>query len=191
MRNKKSQMQIMESIIVLFIFFIIFILGFVFYTKVFMKSAGETMREQSELRAIGKAHMASDMPELQCTRGGEVDVSCVDKWKLDVVSSKYVKEDDVEFKNPDSLIEKSESYYSDIFGYSEITVIQVYPEPDPDADTPKIINWTIYSKKPDKYLKKTPINIPVIIYDPTADGSCEIIGRGSCSFGWLNVVSYD
>ena len=187
MINKKSQMQITETIIVLFIFFILFILGFVFYTKVFMKSAGETIREQRELKAVQIAQMISDMPELQCTKNGEIIPNCVDKWKLDVVSTNYWKKGTALPEVGGKIIYDKRNYYSDIFGGSKIDISQVYPE----GETDDTLVWNI-SHLPSRSKKKTMINLPVIIYDPTAeDVFCEIIGRGSCNFGWVNVTSYD
>ena len=190
MINKKSQMQITETIIVLFIFFILFILGFVFYTKVFMKSAGETIREQRELKAVQIAQMISDMPELQCTKNGEIIPNCVDKWKLDVVSTNLWKKDalgGLTRGGGDKIIYDKRNFYSDIFGGSKIDISQIYPEGE-IGDT---LVWNI-SHLPSRSKKKTMINLPVIIYDPTAeDVFCEIIGRGSCNFGWVNVTSYD
>jgi len=106
-----------ETIAVLFIFFILIILGVVFYTKFQQVS----IKQQSEELITGKALTTTMkvlfLPELTCSKGtAEPEDFCFDLMKLRQAQS------------PGGVFIQNEDYYFNLFSYSTITVHQLYPE---------------------------------------------------------------
>ncbi len=64
---RKSQIQMGETIGILFVFFILVVFGFVFYMNVMKGSSKVEMEENIQLKTIGIAQRASFLPELQCS----------------------------------------------------------------------------------------------------------------------------
>ena len=81
MQNRKAQIQMGESVAILFIFFILVVFGFVFYMNVMRGSAKVQMEENIQLKAIGIAQKASFLPELQCSEENVRVENCIDLLK--------------------------------------------------------------------------------------------------------------
>jgi hypothetical protein len=156
MKNKKAQMQMMETIGVLFVFIIIIAMGFIFYANVLKGGIEITKREHSELQAVELSTRAASLPELQCSEDNIVQENCIDLIKLEVAGS---------------VMQQNYLTYFDLFGYSEITVKEIFPNAN---------NYTIYSNIPSDYKQKLPNFVPIALKDP---------GRGQ-AFGIMNVVLY-
>lgn len=146
--NKKSQTQMMETIAVLFIFFILIAFGFIFYANVLKGSVEITKREHSELKAVELAEIVSSLPELHCSEENIVESACVDKLKIDGASSVI--------QSPSNRV-----LYFDMLGYSDISIEEVYPG-----------NYTrsIYSNIPGDYKNRLPSYIPLSVKDPINKG---------------------
>jgi type II secretory pathway pseudopilin PulG len=150
MLRKKSQIHMLETIVVLAIFFILVILGFVFYSKMF-KSGVETQKDEAiQLNAIEIAQRAATLPELQCSQENVVKDNCIDLQKL--VAAK-------------SIMELNEIHYYDMFSFSKITVEKIYPTTH---------EWTIYDRQfeqnsrtleKEEYDYWVTTNIPITIFD--------------------------
>ena len=80
--HRKSQIHMLETIAVLAVFFILVILGFVFYTKMYKSGVEEEKEETIELSAVKIAQRAATLPELQCSENDVVRDNCVDRLKL-------------------------------------------------------------------------------------------------------------
>lgn len=111
----KSQIKMGETIAILIIFFFLVVFGFSFYVQMQKVSFGKQQRETTGLKAIQIAQQASFMPELQCSFRNVQQDDCIDLLKLDVFS-RLVNSSD-EFY----------SYYTALFGLSNVSVHQVYP----------------------------------------------------------------
>jgi len=128
LRKKKGQMQMMETIGVLFIFFILVVFGMIFYFKYQQISFQEKQEELVATRAMDSTLIALFLPELQCSRSGaEAEDNCIDISKLEGLNSVMSK--------------YSNEYYFNIFSYSRIYVEMVYPTN---------YNWVVYDHEKTK-----------------------------------------
>ena len=143
--KKKAQIQIFETIVVVFIFFILIAVGFVFYSK-FIRGNIQTIGEQSaQSKSIAIAQRVMFLPELQCSEDNAIKDNCIDKLKLE--SAKNV-------------MTANEVYYYDLFEFSEIKIKKIYPAEEPES--------TLYSRLPTTdYKNKFITNVPISIYDPS------------------------
>jgi len=146
--GKKSQVQMGESIAIIFVFLILISFGSIFYFSVSRGKARVDREETIQLKAIEIAQKASFLPELQCIEINTED--CIDLIKLQKAS-------DVMLNNP--------IYYYDMFGYSKLTVTRIYPTPEEE--------WLIYNRTLplDEYENKNidikTTYVPISLYDPT------------------------
>ncbi len=142
MANKKSQIQIGETIAVLFVFFILVAIGFIFYAKVIKTNIETEKEEVQQLNSIGIAQRVMFLPELQCSEDNIIIDNCIDILKLDAAKV---------------LMKGNEVYYYDMLEFSNITVTQIYP-----AEA----KWEIYSRKMENPKYKFATNVPISLYDP-------------------------
>ena len=143
-KEKKSQIQIGETIAVLFVFFLLVVIGFIFYVGVIKDSIVSEKDELSQLKSIEIAQKVLYLPELQCSEGVVKEKeNCIDTLKLEAA---------------EQIIQKNELYYFDVFEFGNIYVKDIYPEPN---------EWKIYSKITDDFKSNFSTNIPVSLYDPT------------------------
>lgn len=144
--NKKAQIQIGETVAVLFVFFILIAIGFIFYAKVIKSNIESEKEELSQLQSVSIAQKIMFMPELQCSQDIVTEISnCIDKLKLE---------------SADDIIKSNELYYFDLLGYSDITISQIYPS---DSE---YSNINIYSRKIEDFTNKFVTNVPVSLYKP-------------------------
>src|SRR3989338_1321069 len=160
MKNKKSQIQIGETVAVIFVFFILIIIGFVFYAR-FMKSSIQSEKEElSQLSSIGIAQRIMAMPEMQCSEDIIKEISnCIYLFKLE--SAETVVND-----------EDNQVHYFDLLGFSDIAIKPVYPE----ASNPNGLLNTLkssYNPYSNPLLEagklkgdKITTNVPVSLYNP-------------------------
>lgn len=140
---RKAQVRMMEAVVVIFVFFILLVFGLIFYAQI-QKSSFEDKRVQfAGEHAISVSLYALLIPELRCTKGENVPIKdCIDITKLDITAEKMAAEQD---------------YYFDTFGYSNITVEDIYPGGPPQQ---------IYVQKFEKATRKTRTPLPVSLYNP-------------------------
>jgi len=159
---KKSQIKIGESIAVLMIFFVLVVIGIVFwsrYSQVQMKGQQE-MDLQS--MAIKVAQTVTFLSELQCSTLEVIQFSCFDLYKIDAMK-------DLLMTNPEK---NRTSYYFDIFGFSNITIYSIYPNE---------ISWNIYDFPGGNITGYVSTQVPVSILDPV---------NNVFSFGYIDVRLY-
>ncbi len=147
MDSKKAQIQIMENIGVLVIFFVLVILGMIFY---FTYQAGSIEEKVSELKTRNALELASKvalLPELQCREDNVLQDHCFDLLKA--ASSKILLSS-----------ESNADYYFNLLGYSTIRIKSIYPN-----------EWSaeIYNKIRPQFSNNDTFVIPVIVYDPASD----------------------
>lgn len=141
--KRRSQIQIGETIAVLFVFFILVIIGFIFYVSVVKGNLESQKEESSQLRSIAIAQKIMFLPELQCSEGNIIIDNCVDILKL---------------KSAQGIMRENELYYYDMLEFSEINISQIYPDE---------AKWSVYSRKTEDFTNKFVTNVPVSLYDPT------------------------
>lgn len=162
--QKKSQLKIGETIMVMVIFFILLVIGIIFYAKVQQHLSKIDEEEYLAKRAKDMAMSVSFLPELQCTKTGTEDFDCIDKVKLESFQ-KIV---------PGSVYSR---YYKNLFSNSKISVHEIYST-SPLAEPVELFESVI-----DKSAVKGSqlIFIPVTIYDPRTEIS---------SYGYIKLEVY-
>src|SRR3989344_4995271 len=140
MNNKKSQIQIFETIAVLVVFFILLGLGFIFYVKIIKSNVESDAAEISQSKSISIAQRVMFLPEIQCSEDNIPKEDCIDTLKLDSAISIISR--------PENSI-----YYYDLFEFSDISIKEVYPSPG--------IPIILYSKTTTDYKNKFQTNVPV------------------------------
>jgi len=138
----KAQIQIGETIAVLFVFFILIVIGFIFYVKVIKSNIELEKEELSQLKAIGIAQRVMFLPEVQCSEDNIIIDNCIDVLKLD---------------SAQNLMKENELYYYDLLEFGNVNVTQIYPN---DA------KWIIYSRKTSDFKNKFNTNVPISLYNP-------------------------
>ena len=140
---KKAQIQIGETIAVLFVFFILIVIGFIFYGRVIIGNIESQKEESTQLHSVTIAQRAMFLPELQCSEDIVEEITgCFDIFKIN--ASKDV-------------LGQNSRYYYDLFEFSNITIKQIYPNEN---------TWPIYSRKIENFESRFVTNVPISIYDP-------------------------
>jgi hypothetical protein len=161
---KKSQIKIGESVAVLMIFFVLVIVGIIFwsrYTQVEIKGQQET---DVLSRAIKVSQTVTFLSELQCSTLEVIKFSCFDFYKINAVQDLLT--------NPSNHDENRTNYYFDIFGFSNITVHSIYPKDQ---------SWNIYDNPGGNFTGYVSTQVPVSILDPI---------NNTFSFGYVDVAVY-
>ncbi|MBL7055544.1 hypothetical protein ISS07_01385 [Candidatus Woesearchaeota archaeon] len=141
---KKAQIQMMETIAVLFIFFILVVLGIVFYGNV-IKGNVEAQKEESiQLNAIEVAQRVSSLPELQCSEDNIVRDNCIDLLKL-IAAANVIN------------LPENEIYYYDRLLFSKVSINELYPS---DRE------WVLYDRVLEDFSNKILTFIPISLLDP-------------------------
>jgi len=156
---KRSQIKMGESIAVLLIFFVLVVMGIVFWYRYSVSTVKLRAEEDLFSRAIKNAQTVTFLSELQCTKQEVIKFSCFDIYKIEGME-KIVQNEDASL------------YYYDVFGFSNITVVELYPSEQ---------SWTIYDK-PGNYSGYVTTQTPAAIYDPIKD---------EYGFGYLTVSVYE
>ncbi|MBS3114571.1 hypothetical protein J4448_05710 [Candidatus Woesearchaeota archaeon] len=139
---KKAQIQIGETIAVLFVFFILIIIGFMFYVKIIKSNIELETEELSQLRSVGISQKIMFLPEVQCSEDNIIIDNCIDILKLD---------------SAQSIMKKNEIYYYDLLEFSDVSISQIYPNE---------AKWNLYSRKIEDFNSKFVTNVPISLYDP-------------------------
>lgn len=147
----------METIAILFIFFLLVFVGLIFFTNIAKSNVSEKLEKFQELSQIQTAQIVSSLPELQCSQENIVKENCIDLLKLQAASS---------------IIPANMNDYFDLFGFSKITVQQIFPNTQ---------NRILYEKVPTEYTSKVPTFFPISLYDPKDENHY---------FGVLNIEVY-
>ena len=139
---KKSQIQMGETIAVLFVFFILMVIGFIFYAKVVKNNIELQKDEIVQLSSVGVVERVMFLPEVQCSEDNVVKDNCIDVLKL---------------KSAQEIMSGNEIYYYDLLEYGNVSISQIYPAEE---------KWMLYSRKLDTFRSKFVTNVPVSLYDP-------------------------
>jgi hypothetical protein len=154
--TKKAQLQTMESIAVLVVFFFLIALGLRFYGQTQIQAYEELRAEFETLDSIKITNKLMSMPELVCTRMNVQDVACFDYYKAKAWE-----------RTGDATI----GLYLREFGESTLTVEFLYPTNASSVAQARATNLskiTIYNNTPpiskeNPYAKKTSF-VPITVY---------------------------
>ncbi|MBI2666156.1 hypothetical protein HYX13_00940 [Candidatus Woesearchaeota archaeon] len=165
-RRKRGEVQLMETISILFIFFILVSLGILFYAKYKSVAFQHQQDAFQEARARELTLRIVYLPELQCSKSqAEAEEHCVDMLKVNGLE---------DWKN--TLEEKFTDYYFDIFSYAKVTLYQIYPEEQ---------EWEIYTPPKLGFKSARTNRFIVALRDDTLGETTPAYG-----YGYLEVVAY-
>lgn len=159
---KKSQLKIGESIAVLFIFFVLVIMGVIFWSKYSQTSFVEKTEEEMLSKAVKVSQTVSYLPELQCSAQEVIKFNCFDLYKIRNMSSLLESDPDMNL------------HYFDTLSFSNITIISLYPH----YETLNIYDRPYFEEGPHSYRTT---QVPVAVLNPVT---------GMHSFGYLDVKVY-
>ena len=129
----------METIAILFIFFIIVFVGIVFYSNIMKSKITDTLSEYDELSKLQVVQIVSSLPEIQCSQDNIVEPNCIDL---------------VKFQAAKDILKMTD--YFDLFGFSTLTVEEVYPNQNV---------YVLYDKQPPDIDGKLASYFPISLYD--------------------------
>ncbi|MBT6044715.1 hypothetical protein HOG54_01565 [Candidatus Woesearchaeota archaeon] len=161
-KNRRSQVHVSETILVLFVVIVILMMGVVVYFKFSVEKNKDLAEELSEEQATIMLAKAVGLQELSCDGTG-----CIDTAKF------------LPFKR---VLGEDFDMYRRIFGRKKITITEIYPVPhdsaiDVECDVIKYIQmeypencgkWTIYDYNPENELGAK-ISTIVSLYYPEFD----------------------
>src|SRR3989338_930658 len=140
---KKSQVTMLETIMVLIIFFILLGVGVMFYGRASISSVQTKIKEKAMIKAVESAQASAFLIEIQCSRLNVREFNCFDMQKIEG------------FMNLPKEIKNQ--YYFDIFGYAVINITEIYPGSS---------SWVIYDNR--KGSGRERVQVPISIYNATS-----------------------
>lgn len=143
-----------ETILVLIIFFILLVLGVVFYVKVAGVTSTRKGQELFEVRAVELAHIINQLPELQCSKNAVEKADCIDFLKL---------------KTLKTLINDYKPYYLERFGKSKTNITIVYPLENRTKFKNGLYEDTLYDFTQPDAQQSLPFFRPITLYDAKTD----------------------
>ncbi len=162
-KRKKGQIQTLETIAVLFVFFVLLMLGVVFYIGYSRGRADIRLVEFHQAQSVQIAERVIDLAELQDTRQGVSTVNCFDALKVRALGEVLSEDEGLRF-----------GLYNDKFGNSLIVLHQIYP---------KTADFVIYNNTNPDFRYSFPFFIPKCVYDP-------LKGHNGYGVGLLEVNYY-
>lgn len=159
-----------ENVLILFIFFILLVVGIVFFTKIQGAKTEQVVSTAVEGKGLQIAQQIASLPEIQCTKDNAREAGqCYDEVALQALSNLQ-------------LSGESPAYYQRLFGFSAIVVTKLFPNT-------KFINGqeqlVIYNNTKEGNPSITATFIPITVCNYLS-GSVR-----DCSFGVLKVEVYN
>lgn len=155
--RRKAQLKIGESIIVLVIFFILLVMGMIFYAKIQSRINAQEQDEFNAKRAIDMALAIKTLPELQCTTQSIEEFDCIDLSKLVVLQN--------------MLIDKPAyvRYYAQMFPNSKATIKQAFAPFGAILPSEGIILFDNFYTDEAGMTSLKKLALPVTLFDPISD----------------------
>ena len=157
---KNAPIQMFETIAVLIVFFFLLVIGATFYFNMQKSVLGKELQKHSQLQSLQAMQKALFLPELDCSFASVQKDNCFDILKI-MKFSEFLKDKAV-------LAD-----YFETFGFSRITITQIYPK--------ESLILVLYSNLPADYKSKLVTQSPVLLYNATAQ---------SYYFGVIEVETY-
>ncbi|MBD3259065.1 hypothetical protein GF371_00375 [Candidatus Woesearchaeota archaeon] len=162
--KKRGQIQTLESVAVLFVFFILLALSMIFYLSYAKSQESGRMAEINREQAMMVAQQIINLPELKSSRRAVRGVNTIDIVKLEALKNVL-----------DTNFDLRRGIYQERFGSSIIDVYEIYPGQN---------EWALYSN-PDLDAKfRNEFYVPISLYN-----SLDIPG-GNYSAGLLHILYY-
>ena len=159
MFSRKGQLQIQETILVLFIFIVILVLGMVFFYRFSLQGLEENKLDNERLKFNTMLSTVPEMAEITCSIYSQ-EVNCIDVYKL------------LAFKNINDK-------YMDRMGFMNITIYSLYPERNGNVCELGSVRdcgiWNIYYNKPIEAKTTLVLRSPVSLYYIDKYGIGEIV----------------
>lgn len=175
--NSKGQVNLMETVAVLFIFFILLMFALIFYFKFQETNVQQKQVEIAASRAIDTTLVTLFLPEIQCSRGeSEAEDNCVDITKLE----SFI----------DVVERHKNDYYFNLFSFSKISVHEVYPI---IGNTSR--EWIIYDREKTTLNENNEVVPSWTFKEPTffvvtLRDQLSPLNQGTYSFGYISVEVY-
>ena len=170
--KRKGQLQIQETLIVIFILVIIILVGLVVFYKFSASSLEQESEENKILRYNALLATLPESGEIKCSMYGLED-NCIDTYRVMVVNTLY--HIDPNYKN----------YLFERYGFADIRLKVLYPYENKNvckSNNQKDCGvWEFYSHIPADYSGELIINTPVSLYLP---------GEEMYVIGELEIVRY-
>jgi len=145
--RKDAQVKMGETVAIMFVFFLLLIVGAVFYMNLQRTTVTREIGEAQEMRAVEIAQIISFLPEAQCTESNVIKASCFDLYKLRGLAKVA--------STPQGI-----NLYSNEFGTTTINLVQLYP---PGGDL------VIYNNPKSNFTSAPVTNIPIMLFNTTSD----------------------
>ena len=167
----RGQIKMFETIAVLVVFFFLLVTGIAFYFGIQKSSIEKEQVRAVEISGLQTAIRVLNLPDLDCSVLGTRNENCIDKLKLNTLSSML----------------RNESFVVDYFGgfgFSKVSVRQSWPCPDPDRYCSGL---TLYDNPPldsegnASWSFATTTITPILLLDPWRDEK---------AFGIIEVIVY-
>ncbi len=170
-KQKKGQLPTLETIGVLFIFFILVFFGIIFYSKFQEVNFKQKQTELVAKRAMDTTLKILFLPELQCSRGeAEPLDNCIDIKKLEALQT--------------LMDDHGNDYYFNLFSFSKISVHEAYPLTKPAREP-----WVLYNKEKPEWTAKEPTFFVVALKDEV-DPLYADEAETKFSYGYVQVEVY-
>jgi hypothetical protein len=172
--RKKGSIKIFETIMVVFIFIVMIIVGMSFFERYTKADIANDAMEFAEWRLHSLRATMPETSELVCTEFGHKQ-SCMDSYRM-VAFSSLAKSgyQMVDLSDPTNNIVFADLLKSR-YGAKNITVKVIYPEDKVSEEVCTQANmvdcgqWNLYDNVPSNYKGKIVVNTPVTIYYPDSE----------------------
>ena len=173
--NRKAQIQMGETMMIMIILIILLVVGLLFYGKLKGGDLEAKLGEVEELDIVKLSEVAYNLPEIQCTISQVADYGCIDKVRVEKLTAKLDKtgkwSDGPEYY-----------YYRELFGKSTIRIEEYSIKEQKFKTIYMLYNYTQKAGITDNdNVSVQQINMPLIIHDPKTQLN---------SFGILKVFKY-
>ena len=141
----KAQIQMFESIFVILIFFVFIGVGLIFFFNASKQNIQHKAAQFQTMEAIKVALVALNLPELVCTSGEYIRSTCFDMQKVQGFTGLVGLSPEYQY-----------NYYFNLFGYSKITVSEIYPSEG---------IWVVYDRPKSGWTRKQSFMVPIGLED--------------------------
>ncbi|MBR9676122.1 hypothetical protein GOV05_03880 [Candidatus Woesearchaeota archaeon] len=161
----------MESLGVVFVFFMLLSLALIFYGAFQKDKITELRGEKTDLDIVSLSQTITSLPELKCSEQNSIDENCYDLLNIQILSH-YMNDSDG-FLSPNNV--RTRVFYTQLFKNSNIT-INVYDEKNNNFTT-----YPVYYNNDDNKSSTRNNLLPITIKDSR---------NGEFYFGILNLAIF-
>ena len=153
----KGQVQLFETIGVLFVFFFLLMFGLIFYSSFQKESLNDIDEEKKELELVSLAQTISSLPELKCSEQKSIKETCFDLLSFKVLTDKMD-----EFMTDD----RKRLYFYSLFRSSNITLDVFYMDEEDMKDS-RFKRFEMYYNNEENLTGVRTNYVPITVRDPT------------------------